>query len=311
LNKIEEAKEILASFGLPDRQQNDRSARVLLALAGIMKKSLWEDATNKLIGIHNIIIFISEKYDFPYAENSRESIRRQTIHQFEQAGIIVRNADDPGRPTNSGKTVYSLTPIALKVIRSYGTTEWPMRLKEFLSNVSSLVQKYHKERKIHQVTIKIRNKDYYLSSGKHNILQKDVLENFAPRFAKGSILIYIGDTSRKLVYLDAEFCEKLNIDITKHDKLPDVVLYNNKKTWLYLIEAVTSHGPVSDKRMIEIKEMLSDSSAHLIFVSAFPDFRTFQKYASDISWETEVWISNNPDHMIHFNGDKFLGPENI
>jgi len=211
LKKIDEAKEILASFGLPKRQQNDRSARVLLALAGIKKKSLWKNATNRFIGIHDIIIYISESYDFPYAENSRESIRRQSIHQFEQAGIIVRNADNPGRPTNSGKTVYSLTPNALEVIRFYGTSEWSMRLKEFLSNVSSLVQKYHKERKIHQVSIKIRDKEYFLSSGKHNMLQKDVLENFAPRFAKGAILIYIGDTASKLVYLNAEFCEKLNI----------------------------------------------------------------------------------------------------
>jgi len=101
----------------------------------------------------------------------------------------------------------------------------------------------------------------------------------------------------------------LNINITKHEKLPDTVLYDQENNWLFLIEAVTSHGPISDKRMIEIKEMLSDSSAHLIFVTAFPDFKTFQKYASEISWETEVWISKNPDHMIHFNGDKFLGPE--
>ena len=309
MSKIEDAKKILASFGLPNRQQNDRSARVLLALAGIKKKSLWKDATNRPIGIHDIIIYISEKYNFPYAENSRESIRRQSIHQFEQAGIIIRNADDPGRPTNSGKTVYSLSPNALEVIKSYGTSEWLVRLKEFLSNISSLVQKYHKERKIHQVSVKIRDKEYFLSSGKHNILQKDVLDNFASRFAKGSILIYIGDTAHKLVYLDAEYCDKLNIDITKHDKLPDVVLYNSKKNWLYLIEAVTNHVPVSDKRVIEIKEMLSDSSTYLIFVSAFPDFKTFQKYVSEISWETEVWISNNPDHMIHFNGDKFLGPE--
>lgn len=308
MSKIDEAKEILASFGLPKSQQNDRSARVLLALAGIEKDSSWKNASNKLIGIHDIIIFISEKYDFPYAENTRESIRRQSIHQFEQAGIIVRNADDPGRPTNSGKTVYSLTHPALKVINSYGTPKWTTELKEFLSNVSSLVQKYRKERKIHQVSINIRNKEYFLSPGKHNILQKDIVENFASRFAKVSILIYIGDTAHKLIYLDTEYCDKLNIDITKHDKLPDVVLYDSGKNWLYLIEAVTSHGPVSQKRVIEVKEMLSTSSAHLIFVSAFPDFKTFQKYASEISWETEVWISDIPDHLIHFDGEKFLGP---
>lgn len=308
MSKIDEAKEILASFGLPKGQQNDRSARVLLALAGIEKDSWWNNASNKLIGIHDIIIFISEKYDFPYAENTRESIRRQSIHQFEQAGIIIRNADDPNRPTNSGKTVYSLTHPALKVIKSYGTPQWTTELREFLTNVSSLVQKYRKERKIHQVSIKIRNKEYFLSPGKHNILQKDIVENFASRFAKGSVLIYIGDTAHKLIYLDTEYCDKLNIDITKHDKLPDVVLYDSGKNWLYLIEAVTSHGPVSQKRVIEVKEMLSNSSAHLIFVSAFPDFKTFQKYVSEICWETEVWISDIPDHIIHFDGEKFLGP---
>ena len=308
MSKIDDAKEILASFGLPKSQQNDRSARVLLALAGIEEGSLWKNASNKLIGIHDMIIFISEKYDFPYAENTRESIRRQSIHQFDQAGIIVRNADDPGRPTNSGKTVYSLTPSALKVVKSYGTPEWTTDLKEFLSNVSSLVQKYRKERKIHQVSIEIRDKEYFLSPGKHNILQKNIVENFASRFARGSILIYIGDTAHKLIYLDIEYCDKLNIDITNHDKLPDVILYNSKKNWLYLIEAVTSHGPVSQKRVIEVKEMFSTSLAHLIFVSAFPDFKTFQKYASEICWETEVWISDIPDHLIHFDGEKFLGP---
>ena len=185
MSKIDEAKEILASFGLPKSQQNDRSARVLLALAGIEKDSSWNNASHKLIGIHDIIIFISEKYNFPYAENTRESIRRQSIHQFEQAGIIIRNADDPNRPTNSGKTAYSLTHPALKVIKSYGTPKWTTELREFLTNVSSLVQKYRKERKIHQVSIKIRNKEYFLSPGKHNILQKDIVENFASRFAKG------------------------------------------------------------------------------------------------------------------------------
>lgn len=308
MSKIEEVKEILVSFGLPKGQQNDRSARVLLALAGIEENSDWKDATNKLIGIHDIIIFISEKYNFPYAENTRESIRRQSIHQFEQSGIIVRNADDPSRPTNSGKTVYSLTHPALKVIKTYGTTKWSNELKAFLSNVSSLVQKYRKERKIYQVSIIIREKEYFLSPGKHNLLQKDIVENFASRFAKGSTLIYIGDTAHKLIYLDTELCEILNIDITKHDKLPDVVLYDSEKSWIYLIEAVTSHGPVSPKRVIEVKEMLSNSQAYFIFVSVFPDFKTFQKYASEISWETEVWISDNPDHMIHFDGDKFLGP---
>ena len=96
--------------------------------------------------------------------------------------------------------------------------------------------------------------------------------------------------------------------ITKHDKLPDVVLFTKEKKWLFLCEAVTSHGPVSPKRKIELKKMLANCSCGIIYVSCFPDKQTFKRFWDDIAWETEVWFSENPDHMIHFNGDKFCGP---
>ena len=308
MSKIKEAKEILTAFKLSSRQQNDRSARVLLSLLHLKENQPWSESKNDLIGIHDMIIFISDNYNFPYAENSRESIRKQSIHQFEQAGIIVRNIDDPSGPTNSGKTVYSITDEALEVLRSFKTKEWETKIKYFLINSSSLLKKYERLRNIHKVSVKIRGEEYLMSPGKHNELQKLIIEEFGSRFAKDSLLVYVGDTSKKHLYLDKKYCTELKIDITQHDKLPDIVMYNRDKNWLYLIEAVTTHGPVSPKRVIEIKEMLKKSSVLPIFVSAFPDFKTFQKYAKEISWETEVWVANSPDHMIHFNGDKFLGP---
>ena len=27
-----------------------------------------------------------------------------------------------------------------------------------------------------------------------------------------------------------------------------------------------------------------------------------------INWDTEVWIAELPEHMIHLNGDQFMGP---
>ncbi|MDY0095827.1 MAG: BsuBI/PstI family type II restriction endonuclease [Candidatus Vecturithrix sp.] len=308
MNKLDEAKEILAAFGLPPKQQNDRSARVLLSMAYVKPDTSWNDATNTLIRIHDIIEFIAQYYDFHYAENSRETIRRQSIHQFEQAGIVVRNPDDPQRPTNSGLTVYALTPEALAVIRTFGKKTWKTSLKHFLANVDSLVEHYRKDRSFHLISVSIRGKEFTLSPGKHNVLQKAIVETFAPRFAPGSVLLYFGDTVQKYLYLDEEYCQQLKIDITQHDKLPDIMLYQVKRNWLYLIEAVTSHGAVSSKRVIELQEMLKQSSAIPIFVSAFPDFRTFTRYVSEIAWETEVWIADNSDHMIHFNGEKFLRP---
>ncbi len=102
--------------------------------------------------------------------------------------------------------------------------------------------------------------------------------------------------------------KQLNIPEMNHEKLPDVVLYDEKKNWLFLIEAVTTHGPVSPKRHAELEVALRRCSAGRVYVTAFMDFSTFKKYASDIVWESEVWIAEFPSHMIHFNGDKFLGP---
>jgi hypothetical protein len=109
--------------------------------------------------------------------------------------------------------------------------------------------------------------------------------------------------------LHVAFITEFGAPITEHDKLRDIVLYCSARTWLFLIEAVTSHGPVSPKRRQEIEALLADCPAERVYVTAFPDVGTFRKYAADIVWETEVWIADNPDHMIHFNGPKFLGPQ--
>lgn len=308
MSKIEDAKEILIALGLPKKQQNDRSARTLLALANIKKHSSWKDATNHPKIIHEIIEYISKNYDFEYAENSRETIRRQTIHQFEQGGIVLRNADDPSRPTNSPLTNYSLTKEVLKVIKAFNSKRWEEEVSNFLENVGMLSDKYNKRRKAHRIPIVIRDKEFKLSPGKHNKLQKSIYDKFGPIFAPGSILLYMGDTAKKHLWIDTKYLEKLNIDITSHDKLPDVVLYYKEKNWLYLIEAVTSHGPVTPKRRIEIEKMLENTNVKRIYVSAFLDFKTFLEHAKDIAWETEIWIAERPNHMIHYNGDKFLKP---
>lgn len=101
---------------------------------------------------------------------------------------------------------------------------------------------------------------------------------------------------------------ELGIPEMNHDKLPDVVLFDENRNWLFLIEAVTTHGPVSPKRHAELESALKDCTAGRIYVTAFLDFGTFKKYAADIVWESEVWIADVPDHMIHFDGERFLGP---
>ncbi|MBN1453513.1 MAG: hypothetical protein JW963_21035 [Anaerolineales bacterium] len=180
----------------------------------------------------------------------------------------------------------------------------------FLDRKGKLLEIYQKKKEQNMVPLKVADGTVYkLSPGKHNQLQAAIVTEFCPRFATGAKLVYIGDTAKKKVVLDQELAEKLNIPVSEHGKFADVLLYDENKNWLFLIEAVTAHGPVSPKRYLELEQLLADCTAGRIYVTAFLDFTTFKKFVNDIAWETEVWVAEMPSHMIHFNGDKFLGPK--
>jgi hypothetical protein len=309
MSKQEEALNILRAFGLPRAQQNERSALTLLALAGVGPKDAWANTKKPLLRISDIMGFMRDKYGKNYAANSRETIRRQTVHQFEQARIVDRNPDDPSRPTNSGYNCYSLTDAAIAVLKSFGTPRFDKAVEKFIQKFGQLERAYSRRRDMQKVKLELpTGTAIQLSAGKHNALQAAVVEEFGPRFAPGARLLYLGDTARKHVICATDELEELNIDITQHDKLPDIVLYEARKNWIFLVEAVTTHGPVNPKRHAEIEAMLSACTAERVYVTAFLEKRNFRKYAADIAWETEVWIAQTPDHMIHFNGPRFLGP---
>jgi hypothetical protein len=307
MGKANEAIEILKALGLPKAQQNERSGLTLLALLDLEENNGWAASKQRTVRIHDILEFIQNTYGKHYAENTRETIRRQTLHQFEQAGIVVRNPDDPERPTNSPHTVYAVESDVLKVIKKYGTSGWNTALEEWTKRKGKLIDRYEKRCKKHLVSIDLPGGlSLALSPGKHNELQAQVITDFRMRFCSETSVLYVGDTARKLLHIDENLLKELKIPITEHDKLPDVILFDRKKHLLFLIEAVTAHGPLSPKRQIELEQTLKYCDARRVYVSAFPDFSEFKKHIGDIAWDTEVWISDNPDHMIHFNGPKFF-----
>ena len=308
--KIQEAQVILRELGLPDAQQNEISGYTLLALCNIKENDKWSKAFRQSYGVSKgIMNFISENYQKEYAPNTRETFRRQVLHQFVQAGIADYNPDIPDLPVNSPRAHYAISEIALETIKSYKTRNWKKALENFTSKIGALKEKYSKDREMSRVPLKLSDgRVLMLSPGKHNEVQAAVVEEFASRFAQGSTLLYVGDTEKKNLHIDKEILEKIGIPITEHSKLPDIVIYDQSKNWLYLIEAVTSHGPMTPKRIVELEEFLKNCNAGKIYVSAFPDFSEFKKHTTEIAWDTEVWIMEFPEHMIHFNGDRFLGP---
>jgi len=307
MRKVKEGIAILSMLGMPRGQQNDRSALTLLALLNLGKNKRWAQAEQRMIRIHDILKFAKKEYKKTYAENSRETFRRQTLHQFEQAGIADRNPDDPSRSTNSPKNVYMATTEIVEAISKFETSRWQSAVNKFTKNKGKLIDRYAKRKKANLITMNVPGgTSIAFSPGKHNELQVQVIEEFRPRFCPDSEVLYVGDTARKMLFVKEEAFKKLNIPITQHDKLPDIVLYNRKKNHLILIEAVTAHGPMSPKRQVELEQTLKNCKSQRIYLSAFPDLRQFKKHIDNVAWETEVWLSDNPDHMIHLNGPKFF-----
>ncbi len=310
--KIQAAHQIIISLGLPRAQQNERSALSLLALLNLKPGKSWAQAENPLVGITPIMDWVRQHYDKKYAPNTRETFRRQTMHQFCEAGVALYNPDKPDRPVNSPKAVYQVEPAVLKLLRSFGSNQWHDNLNTYLSERETLVVKYAKERKQNRIPVEIApGKEITLSTGEHSELIRAIIEDFAPRFAPGSVLVYAGDTGDKWGYFDAAILAKLGVNVDSHGKMPDVILHFVEKNWLLLLEAVTSHGPVDGKRHAELAKLFANSKVGLVYVTAFPNRLVMGRYLPEIAWETEVWVADAPSHLIHFNGVRFLGPYTV
>lgn len=306
---IAAARQVIAALGLPRAQQNERSALCLLALLNLTPGKAWSQAENPLLGITPIMDWVREHYGKNYAPNTRETVRRQTMHQLCDAGVALYNPDKAERPVNSPKAVYQIEPAALALLRSFDTPIWHDRLTDYLAGRETLVARYAMARHQQRIPVEIApGRQISLSPGAHSELIRAVIEDFAPRFAPGSALVYAGDTGEKWGYFDAPLLSKLGVDVDSHGKMPDVVLHDSAKNWLLLVESVTSHGPVDGKRHAELAELFADATAGLVFVTAFPNRAIMGRYVVEIAWETEVWVADAPSHLIHFNGERFLGP---
>lgn len=306
--KVTIVKSLLEQIGMPKRQQADICALTILGMASIRPADSWKKAQSNWVRIHDVIAFSNKHYNTTYAENSRETFRKQAMHHFRTAALI----EDNGMSTNSPNYRYRITDEFLAVIKSIkpnGVVK-SKALKDFQKNHLSLTVLYASKKQIKKMPVQINGISFSLSPGKHNELQKAIIEEFAPRFVPNAQCLYLGDTIDKELVKNKSTLKKVGFSITQHDKMPDVVLYCEDRQWLFFVEAVTSVGPMSPARIMELQEMTKDVVAGKIFVTAFLDFNTYKRFSKELAWETEVWIAEAPDHMIHLNGDRFLGPRN-
>jgi hypothetical protein len=307
--KIQEAQKLLCALNFDSERQNERSALVLLALAKLSPNSKWSTASNPLLGTLAIMEAIRSEYGKDYKANTRETIRRQTLHQFVDAGLVQENPDEPTRPVNSPKWCYQLSQSAVEVLQSFGGSKFDSVLANYLKNAPGLRAQYANERELNRIPVTMADgKQITLSPGGQNILIKSMVEDFCSYYTPGGQILYLGDADSKWAVSEEDVLKKLGVEIDHHGKMPDLVVYLQDKNWLVLLEAASSHGPVDAKRHAELTKLFQNSIPGLVFVSCFPTRAEMRKYLADIAWESEVWCADSPTHLIHFNGERFLGP---
>ena len=309
MTMLDEARAILTVLGFDKGRTNERSGRTLLALVQLREGNAWSDAKNPRMGVRAILDWIREELDFPVAENTRETYRRQTLHQFIDAGLVILNEDDPSRATNSSLNNYKLNSDALELVRSYGQADFEDKVTAYLLLAPGLVAKYQAARELTRIPVTLPGGvELTLGAGGQNVLIKQMIDDFCAYFIPGGEVLYIGDADSKLMHFDEEKLASLGVTVNTHGKLPDLVVYQPDKNWLFLMEAASSHGPVDAKRHGELATLFAGSTAGLVYVSCFPDRATMRKFLADLAWETEAWCASDPTHMIHLNGERFLGP---
>lgn len=308
-DQVENARIVLETLGMDAERSNERSGLVLLALAGLTPGETWDHAANPMLGTRAIMDFIRDEYGKEYAPNTRETVRRFTLHQFVEAQFVVQNPDQPTRPVNSPKWNYQITSEALEVLRAYNTDAWTHAVDQYLEELPGLKARYAAAREMDRIPLTLPDGSAFtLSPGGQNILLKVMVEDFCPRFTPGGQVLYIGDAGDKWALFEHDVLSSLGVEVDEHGKMPDLVVYLADRNWLVLMEAASSHGPVDSTRQTELTTLFSQSTAGLVFVSCFPDRAEFRKYVDKIAWESEVWCADHPTHMIHYNGERFLGP---
>jgi len=307
---------VLDSFGVPMDDTSRRLERMAVAFLAVADVKVVEDIPNAKDQSHSadhspktreIIEYVNAHFGEKISSGSYDDIRRRDLKLLVLANIVLKSS--PNSATNDSTRGYVLNPFYAKLFRYSTNDGWNEVVAQKLEGVESIGERLAALRDIKMIPVKLKDgKELEFSPGEHNDLQKAIIEEFLPRYGYGAEVLYVGDTAKKYLHLDEEKLKELNFFEMSHDRLPDILAYSAEKNWLYLIEAVHSSGPIDQAKLILFENLTKDCTADIIYITAFLTRDKFRAYAKELAWETEAWIAENPDHMIHFNGDKFMGP---
>ena len=313
---IREALFIMQSLGLPIDEYTDRkkekAAMALLAVANVKKSTEWKKMKcandDYSVTTKEIIEFDNTYLEDNISPGSYDYVLRDDLKQLLIAEVVIKSK--PGANISNPTRGYKISVEYAKLIRNYGQPDWLKQVESFNKMHPSYKDRLNPTRDIPKIPVTTADGSVFmLKEGEHNIIQKLVIEEFLSRFGNSATLLYLGDSDNKFqVCFEKEKLKDLGfLDITQ-GKLPDIVAYSESKDWIYMIEAYHTSNPITPERKLELKKVMGASASKGVFVTAFENITSYRTCSEELAWETEIWIATEPDHMIHRNGSRFLGP---
>ena len=313
---IRQALHIMQCLGLPIDEYTDRkkekAAMAFLAVADVKKSSDWKKMKSAnddyAITTKGIIEFDNKYLEDNISPGSYDYVLRDDLRQLLIAEIVVKSK--PGANLSNPTRGYKIAVEYAKLIRNYGQPDWNEQVATFNKMHPTYEERLNPTRDIPKIPVKTADGElFYLKEGEHNIIQKLVIEEFLPRYGHGAELLYVGDSDNKFgVRFEKQKLLDLGFSDLTQGKLPDIVAYSESEDWIYMIEAYHTSNPITPERKLELKKVMGDCADKGVFVTAFENITSFKSCPEDLAWETEVWIATDPDHMIHRDGSRFLGP---
>lgn len=304
---------VLEQTGIPVENEPPRTRRRIaeaaLAVAGISKSFVEAKSSDdgRFLTTRQIIAFENELLGGNYSPGSYDDVRRKHLILLTTAGHVISSSSLESQSTNNPTRGYATSPAFATLLRAFGTSDWTAALAEFTKQRESLRLELERKREMKKIPVLLPSgTEVRLSSGEHNALQRDIVQEFLPRFGFGAEVLYLGDSIDRFLVRDTDKLSSLGFFVVEHDELPDVIAYSAAKNLLFLIEAVHSSGEMTELRVRKLKSKLTKCKASIVFVSAFASRAVFRKFSANLAWESEAWIAESPDHMVHFNGWKFL-----
>lgn len=313
---ILDALQILVALGIPiddlTERQKEKMAMAFLAVGDVKSSAGWKkikDSNNTYaVTTREIIDYHNKNFEERISRGSYDDIRRKDLARLVLASIVVNSK--PGSNNSNPTRGYRINSEYSRIIRNYGQVDWFAQVEAFNKMHPTYKERISTKRELPKLKVCTSDgKEIFLNDGEHNAIQKQIIEEFLPRFGYGATILYCGDSDNKygLIFEQDKLTELGFLDL-KQNILPDVVAYSSEKDWIYLIEAYHTSNPITPQRKMELSQVMGTSVNKAVFVTAFENNSVYKNCPEELAWETEIWIATEPDHMIHRNGYRFMGP---